>query len=224
LRRVDLRSLVRVEAYIVAVLIRPHPQNAAQWEAIDIGRSSKVSIYPRSGANPLSIGKQNQYFDSIWHSDAVFGINTSAQVEAGLIGRPVFTVTDPTFEQTQGGTLHFHHLADPKVGLLHITASPAQHAKQLADVLALPRERRGERSAIFAGYFVRPYGPNCAATPRFVEAVETMQGLKTRVPAVSNLLGRAIRSLVLSRLTKVKLKRSSRGTLTSVQLRSDEGR
>jgi hypothetical protein len=208
----------------VAVLIRPHPQNALQWEAIDIGRWSQVSIFPKAGANPLSVSKQNQYFDSIWHSDAVFGINTSAQVEAGLIGRPVFTVTDPTFERTQSGTLHFHHLADPEVGLLHITASPAEHARQLAEVLALPSERRGGRSGSFAAYFVRPYGPGSAATPRFVETVESMQGMKARAPGFHSHLGLAIRSLILRRLTSVKLKRRSKGTLTSVQLRSDEGR
>ena len=208
----------------IAVLIRPHPQNAAQWEELDLSRVSNVAIFPRAGCNPLTVSKQNQYFDSLWHSHAVFGINTSAMIEAGVIGRPVFTITDPTFEATQGGTLHFHHLADPEVGLLHIAADPAEHARQLASVLALPAEGRAAKSATFVRSFVRPYGPTSPAIPRFVNTIEAMQGRKTRVPRVNSLLGLAIRTLVLRRLTDVKLRAKSRVRLSSVQLPSDEGR
>jgi hypothetical protein len=38
------------------------------------------------------------------------GINTSAQIEAGLIGRPVYTVLLPEFWDNQEGTLHFAYL------------------------------------------------------------------------------------------------------------------
>ena len=30
------------------------------------------------------------YFDSIYHCDGVVGVNTSAMVESGIIGRPVY--------------------------------------------------------------------------------------------------------------------------------------
>jgi hypothetical protein len=208
----------------VAVLIRPHPQNAPQWEALDLRRWPKVAIFPRTGANPLTVSKQNQYFDSIWHSDAVFGINTSAQIEAGVIDRPVFTVTDPTFEQTQTGTLHFHHLADPKSGLLHIAVDPTEHARQLATVLALPSERRAERSRNFVRSFIRPYGLTTPATPRFAATVESMEGLKTRVPRIDRLMGRMFQALILRRLTHSTLKTRAKTRIRSIELRSDEGR
>jgi hypothetical protein len=208
----------------LGVLIRPHPQNAAQWEGMDLsGFGPGVAIFPRSGCNPLSVSKQNQYFDSLWHSEAVFGINTSAMIEAGVIGRPVFTITDPDFKDTQEGTLHFHHLSDPEAGLLHIAADPAEFARQFAAVLARPADRRAEKSEIFVRSFVRPHGLATAATPRFVATIEEMQGRKARVPRVNQLFGLAIRTLVLRHLTDVRLRSKSRVRLRSVQLPSDEG-
>ena len=35
-----------------ALLIRPHPQNVAQWKSIDL-RQANVAIFPRGGANPV---------------------------------------------------------------------------------------------------------------------------------------------------------------------------
>lgn len=208
----------------VGVIVRPHHQNADQWAALDLGRWSKVAIFPKAGANPLNISKQNQYFDSIWHADAVFGINTSAQIEAGVIGRPVFTVTDGTFEKTQSGTLHFSHLSDPDHGLLYIAANPAEHARQLAEILKLPVQRRREKSDNFVRYFVRPYGIAEPATSRFVLAIESMEELKTRVPWLDRVSGAAIRSLILRRMTGFKLTRKKEQRLGSVQLRSDGGK
>jgi hypothetical protein len=70
-----------------------------------------VSPYGRAeGANPLDEASRAQYHDSIYHSAAVVGVNTSALIESAIVGRAVYTVLAPEFRDTQEGTLHFHHL------------------------------------------------------------------------------------------------------------------
>src|SRR5439155_7773289 len=51
------------------VLIRPHPQNAAQWRDVDpqaLGRD--VAIWPRGGANPVDASARADFYDSMFHS------------------------------------------------------------------------------------------------------------------------------------------------------------
>ena len=38
------------------------------------------------------------------------GVNTSAMIEAAILGRPVLSVLAPEFAATQEGTVHFHYL------------------------------------------------------------------------------------------------------------------
>ena len=55
----------------------------------------------------------------MFHSVAVVGVNTSALIESGIVGRPVYTVLADEFAGQQEGTLHFQHLKNVNGGLLH---------------------------------------------------------------------------------------------------------
>src|SRR5262249_50829853 len=105
------------------ILVRPHPQNAKQWLKADLSSYPDVVVWPRAGANPIDSTSRADFFDSLFHSAAVVGVNTSAQIEAAIVGRPVYTVLLPEFAATQEGTLHFHHLANDERGLLHVARS-----------------------------------------------------------------------------------------------------
>ena len=67
----------------------------------------------------------------MYHSVAAVGINTSAQIESGIVGRPVFSVRVPEYAGTQEGTLHFHYLLHENGGLLHMAASLEDHVRDL---------------------------------------------------------------------------------------------
>jgi hypothetical protein len=41
----------------VGVVIRPHPQNAEQWRAAELGGLDQVVVWPRAGANPSTTGR-----------------------------------------------------------------------------------------------------------------------------------------------------------------------
>jgi hypothetical protein len=132
-----------------------------------------VAVWPRAGANPVDREGRAAYYDSMFHSVAVVGVNTSALIEAGIVGRVVFSVVDAAFAATQEGTLHFQHLKRVNGGLLHLASSLDEHCAQLAGMLA-DVSGRAQAPRAFVEAFVRPYGLDVPATPRVVDALEAL--------------------------------------------------
>lgn len=159
------------------VLIRPHPQNAEQWRDVDLSEFGNVAIFPRAGANPVDRDARAEYFDSMFHAVAVVGVNTSAQIESGIVGRPVCTVQAEEFAGTQEGTLHFQHLKNVNGGLLHVAPTLDVHLAQLTAILADPAGYAA-RSRSFIEAFVRPHGLEVPAADHFVAVVEELAAAK----------------------------------------------
>ena len=157
----------------VGVLIRPHPQHADQWRDADFGDIGPAVVWPRGGEVPADAQSRSAYFDSIHHSAAVVGINTTAEIESAIVGRRVFTLLAPEFRDSQDGTLHFEHLRSVNGGLVHIARSFAEHHDQLAAALQNP-SAEDERCRRFVEAFVRPHGVKASATLRLVETLEAL--------------------------------------------------
>jgi hypothetical protein len=166
-----IRHASDAELRRAAILIRPHPQNAEQWRDFDPSAYEAVGIWPRSGANPVDEEARADYFDSMFHSVAVVGVNTSALIESGIVGRPVYTVIANEFAGQQEGTLHFQHLKNVNGGLLTTAASMDEHLSQLSVAVGRPAGR-DEKARAFVESFVRPYGVDVPAADRFVDALE----------------------------------------------------
>ncbi len=162
------------------VLVRPHPQNAAAWRDADLSALGNVAISPREGANPADEESRADYYDSIYHSAAVVGVNTSAQIESAIVGRAVHAAYAPEFRDTQDGTLHFHHLRNAKDGVLQVASSLEEHVAQLERSVRDPALHR-ETCRRFVEAFVRPHGIGEPAAPRLVAALEA--AARTRRPA-----------------------------------------
>jgi FkbM family methyltransferase len=163
------------------VLLRPHPQNAEQWDGIDLQPFAPVTRWPANVTAPVDEQTRNDYFDSIYYSAAVVGINTTAEIESAILGRPVHSVLAPEFRETQDGTLHFAHLRESGGGLLHLAADLPAHVAQLEVALAGGGE--GGRSRQFVQTFVRPFGLDEPATPRLVAALEALAARPAERPA-----------------------------------------
>jgi len=155
------------------ILVRPHPQNADQWQADDLRDLGSLVVWPRAGAIPVDDASRSDYFDSMYHSAAVVGVNTTAEIESAILGRSVFTVLAPEFRDTQDGTLHFHHLRAADDGLVRAAGDFDEHAAQLAAAVQGPHPG-DDRCRRFVEAFVRPYGIDVPATPRLVEALEAL--------------------------------------------------
>jgi hypothetical protein len=177
-----LRARPEPELREAEVLVRPHPQNAGQWRDVALEDLGPAAVWPRAGADPVDADSRSGYFDSIYFSSAVVG-----EVESAIVGRPVLTQLAAEFRETQGGTLHFAHLAEG--GPLRVAESFDGHAAQLAAALA--GEDEGTGTDAFLRSFVRPHGLTEPATPRLVAAIEALAATlpeAPRAPAVAPLL------------------------------------
>ena len=168
-----LRSSANPQLKNLGVLVRPHPQNTEQWRKVDLTPYRNIAVYPRHGANPIGGQSLDDYFDSIYHSVATVGINTSSMIESGILNKPVLTILSPQFQDTQEGTIHFHYLVDG--GLLNIGRDLDDHFSQLGRVLA-NHETYQARIRQFIQGFVRPHGLDRDCTPIFVDAIEQLAG------------------------------------------------
>ena len=165
----------------INVLVRPHPYNFHKWGMNPLAESPGVSVFPRSGYNPIDPENRDDFFDSLYHCAAVVGINTSAMIEAAIVGRPVCSLLADEFAGSQEGTVHFHHLLPANGGFLRIAATLDEHVRQLSEVLLRPDATRAETTR-FVASFIRPHGLDRPATPIFVEAVAALAGRPATQP------------------------------------------
>ncbi|OAI40149.1 hypothetical protein AYO39_01975 [Actinobacteria bacterium SCGC AG-212-D09] len=196
-----IRALEREGLGDIQVLARPHPVNPlrgdkpSQRELLTL---ENVVLYPPAGANPTNVEARQDYFDSLYYSSAVAGVNTTAFLEAAIVGRPVFTVLADHYAETQRGVLHFHHLLTAGGGLLNAAESYEDHANDLREALAAhhPEGCVSERSQRFVAAFIRPYGVDEPATPRMLAAIEELGELQ-KEPGVA--ISRSLSGRMLSR-------------------------
>ena len=175
-----IRSSSDPRVRAAGLLIRPHPENLQPWLRFGEIKLENVAVWPKGGVSPVDAESRNDFFDSMYHAAGAVGINTSAQIECGIVGRPVFTIRTPAYQRTQEGTLHFRHLTTEGGGLLQLADDFETHVSQISASLDDPTGTR-RRVEGFVKAFTRPHGLDVEATPRMVEAIEALGG--TPAPA-----------------------------------------
>jgi hypothetical protein len=165
-----------------SIIVRPHPagvkdwhkdpRTVVRWPTKEKASASKPFDDPRVVVmnSPLQNADQVLY-DTVHHSAAVVGLNTSAEIEAAIVRRPVYTILDPKAEG-QKGTLHFHYLLREKGGHVYLASTFDDHRRQLSDALAgnydAPQLEQFLRS------FVRPNGLDTPVSPMVADAIEAL--------------------------------------------------
>ena len=169
-----IRASADVEVRRAGILIRPHPSADPDiWTRFDRSSFEHVVVWPAGGANPVDAASKRDYFDSMYHAAAAIGINTSAQIEAGIVGRSVYSVRVPECAGTQEDTLHFQYLLQESGGLLNMSETLDAHVAALSTAVR-PDQGQAARLREFVKGFVRPAGLDVAATPRLVDAIEAL--------------------------------------------------
>jgi FkbM family methyltransferase len=167
----------------VNILVKPHPDLNRTWG----GEGERVSWAAPGGEVRLRItrpfageriavarttftGAQFLY-DCLFHCEAVVGLNTSAELEAAIVGRPVLTIKVPDqLADGQSGTLHFHYLLAENGGFVQSASTLEAHCAALARAVAGDVDR--EAIARFVHSFLRPDGLDVPATGRVVYEIE----------------------------------------------------
>src|SRR5439155_16487479 len=130
------------------------------------------AVWPVVVTDPRNDRARSEYYDSLYHSALVVGLNTSALIEAAIVGRRTYTFTLPELAGGQEGTLHFHYLVAENGGPLTVGRNLDEHVAHLAQALAEPAEAAPSRD--FVRSFVRPNGLDRDATPILVDDVEAL--------------------------------------------------
>src|SRR5262249_17312307 len=126
------------------------------------------------GAHPVDDEAKDDYFDSMYYSAAVVGLNTSAFLEAAVVGKPVHTIlVDEISRDNQEGTIHFHYLMEVNGGLVRVARTFDEHLKLLTDSLS-PPGGGDEKAQRFVEGFIRPFGASEPGTPRFADSIESL--------------------------------------------------
>jgi hypothetical protein len=165
------------------VLIRPHPRHVTPWQGFTPDRPRAVVQFARS------ISVDQTLYDAVYHSVAVVGLNTSAQLEAGIVGRPVLTILAPEFSGGQEGTLHFRYLLREHGGFVELAPDFETHRRQLAAAVGGAYDR-GDIQA-FIGRFLRPHGLEHAVVPIMADAIEGVAASRQRPAPIAWLRRRA---------------------------------
>ena len=149
----------------VGILIRPHPREQKQWRAFP--PPPRVAV-----AFPRALNSDQTLFDTVHHSAAVVGLNTSAELEAGIVGRPVFTILAGDHAEGQQGTIHFQYLLKERGGFVEVAPDFETHRRQLG--AAVKGEYDATAIRTFIERFVRPHGWTQPAVPLLVSAIEEL--------------------------------------------------
>jgi hypothetical protein len=178
-----------------SILVRPHFKRGVEWVGRDFSGLKPMVCWPPAGEVPVDERSKTDYFDSMYHANAVAGLNTSAMIESAIVGKPVYAILPPEFHDNQEGTLHFHYLLDGPSALLHAARSFEDHARDLERALD-GSDPDPERSARFIRTFVRPRGIDVSATSRVVDALEAIGSAPAPAPVPSPAWTRWLRPLL----------------------------
>jgi len=167
----------------LSLLIRPHPYRAKQWSEVDWNEFGNVVLWPRDASEmPIEKDSRADFFDSIYHSAGVVGINTSAMIEAAVVGRSVHTLLAPEFADSQTGTFHFDYLLKVGGGLLRVSDSHEAHRQSLRTTVEGSDELADARRRTFLREFVRPLGLDRPAGPAVIASIESLADLGRVAP------------------------------------------
>ena len=156
------------------VIVRPHPRSVRQWSEVDLARHGRVGL-----SLSRVLNADQSLYDALYHSAAVVGLNTSAQIEAGILGKPVLTLLAPGFETGQRGTLHFRYLLREEGGFVELAPDLDEHRNQLARAVAGDCDLAEIRRAIER--FIRPEGWHRPATPILAGAITALMPEKPSI-------------------------------------------
>ncbi len=148
------------------ILVRPHPAVRSSWTSVDFSDLGNVAL-----SLDASRGGDQELFDSIHHAHAAVGLNTSAMLEAAIVGRPVHTLVIPGFDEGQIGTMHFHYLVEAYGGLASVARDFPEHHRQIAPLLQ-QAPSCSDRSRTFAEQFLRPHGVGQPVAPLLAAEIE----------------------------------------------------
>lgn len=153
------------EASRPALVVRPHPFKDMESEGLE---NDWVKVFPKGGQRPDNDEARSTYYDSLYYSAAVIGINTTGFLESAILDKPCLTLVTSMTSAGQEMRAHFKHLMD--AGYIEVANEfPELVAKTLENVAGVDA-RHGNRMK-FVRDFIRPHGLDVPASKVMASAI-----------------------------------------------------
>jgi hypothetical protein len=155
------------------IIIRPYPENVQQWQDVNFSDCGQVVVWPTDGEYPVTEESKTNFYESVFYSIGVVGVNTTAMIESAIIGKCVFSVLAPEFNESQSNTIHFSYLRQENGGMLYLANDLDEHIGHLEDILR-NEEQMKKQVAEFVKNFARPHGLGNPCVPILAGAIEQL--------------------------------------------------
>jgi hypothetical protein len=148
------------------VRVRPHPGEGPwrTWAPPPDDPLVSVERWPRHERDHLA--------PLLASADVVVALNTSAELEAAIVGRPVVTFRAGSGAPGQEGSVHFRYLLEQEGGFVIDSQDLGEHVSTLSRVLAGDVDR--ERQRAFVERFLRPNGLDRPVSPLVASTIEAL--------------------------------------------------
>jgi hypothetical protein len=175
------------------LVVRPHPTNPTPFDEFDYPR---VVVYPRGGDQADSAESWQDYYDQLVNATCVFGLNSTAFLEAVVANRPCLTIVSESFWPAQGRTGHFRHLL--KGDFLNMCADASEVGACVRRILdGIDEKADGRRG--FARWFLRPCGLETPAGAVVADVIEMAARPRAgTAPVSAEARGRMVPGLTLA--------------------------
>ncbi len=151
----DIDEILRREFQNVYLVVRPHPANVEPFKKI---ASERVVVWPKKGVLATKKEDVDDYRVILMNAMAVVGINTSAMVDAVILGTPTVAFLTEKYRRTQVEAVHFKYMMESHaIGLV-------DHIEGLIKLLRnieLNKAWGEEDRENFVKKFIAPYGRDC---------------------------------------------------------------
>ena len=142
--------------------------NTAIWDGFE---DPNIELWPKDPSWVDTAQAKQDFYNSIYHSIAVVGVNTSAILEAAILDKPCVTMSIAQYGFKQSEKGHFRHLLD--ADFLEVTHSFSEAASVVAEILAGDDSKKEQRRR-FVCDFIRPHGLDRSASEIIAKAIESV--------------------------------------------------
>ena len=160
----------------IQLVLRPHPVNARHFEGLD---ADNLKVIPKGGHMPSRKGGLELFQETLAHSIAAVGINTSGMIDALIAGKPVIALMVDEYRSTQLIAQHFRYVLES--GVVEQAEGVLACVATIGQLLEGQDAHRKEREK-FVKEFVRPRGLLISAGETAAEEIVTLCHSRSRLP------------------------------------------
>lgn len=153
------------EKYRPALVVRPHPFKNMEADGLE---NEWVKVFPKGGQRPDTDETRSTYYDSLYHSAAVIGVNTTGFLESAILDKPCLTIMNSLTNHGQEMRAHFKHLMDAEY--IEVAKDFHELMERTMCVISGTDDRRENRRK-FVRDFIRPHGLDIPASEVMAGAI-----------------------------------------------------